>query len=238
MFLDLYAQQLLHLRRDHVYGRAGRETADQRLGQYGAHRAQPEHVHEYLYEPDHQRDRGGHLDGRIRDGCGRGVQLHVRLRHRRIGERRVRRRADGGGRVTAVTGVRGDHLAGHQAHDRERPHGHVLGRAEHAVHDHRQYGHVEAHGRLDVGQHRVRHALRYVQHGHREPGHEVFEKIVRPTVVSEQPVDGRYHRLGVRPFQLGYFFPFRHHLQIGLAVDVPVVQVLQLVNRPFHVDHH
>jgi len=49
MAVDFDAQQLFHLGRHHVYGRAGRETADQRLGQYRAHDAQPKHVHKYLH---------------------------------------------------------------------------------------------------------------------------------------------------------------------------------------------
>lgn len=137
---DLDAQQLLHLGRDHVYASAGREAADQRLGQYGAHHAQPEHVHEYLNEADHERDGRGHLDRRVDHG-GR----HVGLRHRVRGERRVDGRGSrdsGGGRraepvLQVAVAVRVDHLARHQAHHRERAHRHVLGRAHQAVYDHR-----------------------------------------------------------------------------------------------------
>jgi len=77
--VDLDAQQLLHLGRDHVDGRTSREPADQRLGQDRAHGTQPEHVHEYLYEADHQRDGRGHLDRRVH-----GVRVQ---RHGRIGGR-------------------------------------------------------------------------------------------------------------------------------------------------------
>jgi len=235
--LDLDAQQLLHLGRDHVDGRAGREPADQRLGQYRAHDAQPEHVHEYLYEADHQSDGRGHLDGRVHGGRVVRLQRHRRVERRTGRGIRARVTADviGVGGVVDV-GVCVHHLAGHQANHRKRSHRNVLGRAQQAVNDHRHDGHVQADGRVHVAEHGVRHALRYVQHGHREPGHEVLEEILGPVVVGEQPIDCRHHRFRVRPLQLGHFFPLAGRLQVHDRAAL--VQIVQLVHRPLHVDHH
>jgi len=216
--IDLDAQQHLHLGRDHVDGRAGREPADQRLGQYRAHDAQPKHVHEYLYEADHQSDGRGHLDGRVHGG--RVVRLQ---RYRLVGHRTVRgARVDVGVDVVGV-GVRAHHLAGHQANDRKRSHRHVPGRAQQTVNDDGHDGHVEADGRVHVAEHGVCHALRYVQHGHRKPGHEVFEEVIGPVVVGEQPVDGRHHRFHVRPLQLGHLFPLDGRLQVHVPVRIAIV---------------
>jgi len=154
--IDLDAQQLLHLGSDHVYSRAGREPADQRLGQYRAHDAQPKHVHEYLYEADHQSDGRGHLDGRVHSGLVVRLQRYRLVSHR-TGSTVHEVRVD----VVGV-GVRAHHLAGHQANDRKRSHRHVSGRAQQTVNDDGHDGHVETDGRVHVAEHSVRHALWYV----------------------------------------------------------------------------
>jgi len=179
--IDLDAQQLLHLGRDHVDGRAGREPADQRLGQYRAHDAQPKHVHEQLHEPGHHSDGGGHLDGRV-TGPGVGPD--------------------------AVDRVHGHYFSGHQAKDGQHAQRYVTGRSQQAVHQHREHGHVKADGRLDVAEYRVGHTLRDVQHGHRDAGHRVLREVLGPAVVEEQPVNGRYclpHVVHALPFFFGWF---------------------------------
>jgi len=166
----------------------------------------------------------------------------VRLqRYRRVSERasggiRVHVSVDVIGVVGIGVSVRAYHFAGHQANDRERSHRNVLGRAQQTVNDDGHDGHVESNGRVYVAEHSVRHALRYVQHGHREPGHKVLEEIFGPVVVGEQPIDCRHHRFHVRPIQLGHFFPLDRRLQ--LHVRVAIVQVVQLVYRPLHVYDH